>query len=180
MLLTWRPDALLHVFRSSIVREVVHASGKLDVGFGPARGDRRVATQPEFVYRRISRSAMRCCEGGCTMNYNTISAQRIAGALGAEIAGVDLSRPLSDEVIGEIRQALLDHQVIFFHDQHLTAEQHLAFGRRFGGLQIHDFVEPRRRISTFSRSARSLTRHAISAAAGTPMHPWMYGQVIVE
>ena len=54
------------------------------------------------------------------MNYNTISAQRIAGALGAEIAGGDLSRPLSDEVIGEIRQALLDHQVIFFHDQHLT------------------------------------------------------------
>ena len=76
------------------------------------------------------------------MNYNTISAQRIAGALGAEIAGVDLSRPLSDEVIGEIRQALLDHQVIFFHDQHLTPEQHLAFGRRFGELQIHDFVEP--------------------------------------
>lgn len=76
------------------------------------------------------------------MNYNTISAQRIAGALGAEIAGVDLSGPLSDEVIGEIRQALLDHQVIFFHDQHLTPEQHLAFGRRFGELQIHDFVEP--------------------------------------
>src|SRR5262249_6744431 len=86
--------------------------------------------------------AMRCCWGGCTMNYNTISAQRVAGALGAEIAGVDLSRPLSDEVIGEIRQALLDHQVIFFHDQHLTSEQHLAFGRRFGELQIHDFVEP--------------------------------------
>ena len=76
------------------------------------------------------------------MNYITISAQRVAGALGAEIAGVDLSRPLSDEVIGEIRQALLDHQVIFFHDQHLTPEQHLAFGRRFGELQIHDFVEP--------------------------------------
>jgi taurine dioxygenase len=76
------------------------------------------------------------------MNHNTISAQRIAGALGAEIAGVDLSRLLSDEVIGEIRQALLDHQVIFFHDQHLTPEQHLAFGRRFGELQIHDFVEP--------------------------------------
>ena len=43
------------------------------------------------------------------MNYNTISAQRIAGALGAEITGVDLSRPLSDAVIGEIRQALLGH-----------------------------------------------------------------------
>jgi len=76
------------------------------------------------------------------MNNNTISAQRIAGALGAEITDVDVSRPLADEVIGEIRQALLDHQVIFFHDQHLTPEQHLAFGRRFGELQIHDFVEP--------------------------------------
>ena len=64
------------------------------------------------------------------MNYNTISARRIAGALGAEIAGVDLSRPLSDEVIGEIRRALLDHQVIFFHDQHLTPEQHLASAAR--------------------------------------------------
>ena len=51
MLLTRRPDALLYVFRSSIVREVVHASGKVHVGFGPVR-DRRVATRPEFVYRR--------------------------------------------------------------------------------------------------------------------------------
>ena len=66
------------------------------------------------------------------MNYNTISARRIAGALGAEIAGVDLSRPLSDEVIGEIRQALLDHQVIFFHDQHLTLEQQPEFAREDG------------------------------------------------
>src|SRR6201997_3008127 len=83
---------------------------------------------------------MRCCGGGCTMNYNTISVQRIAGALGAEIASVDLSRPLSDEVIGEIRRALLNHQVIFFRDQHLTPEQHLAFGRRFGSLNVHEFV----------------------------------------
>jgi hypothetical protein len=40
------------IFRSSIVLEVVHASGKLHVGLGPVRGDRRVATRPEFVYRR--------------------------------------------------------------------------------------------------------------------------------
>src|SRR5271167_3296438 len=74
------------------------------------------------------------------MNDNTISAQRIAGALGAEITDVDVSRPLADEVIGEIRRALLDHQVIFFHDQHLTPQQHLAFGRRFGELNVHEFV----------------------------------------
>jgi taurine dioxygenase len=37
-------------------------------------------------------------------------------------------------------RSLLDHQVIFFRDQHLTSEQHLAFGRRFGSLNVHDFV----------------------------------------
>lgn len=62
----------------------------------------------------------------------TIGVQPIAGALGAEISGVDLSKPLSDETIGEIRQALLDHLVIFFRDQDITPEQHLSFAKRFG------------------------------------------------
>jgi taurine dioxygenase len=76
------------------------------------------------------------------MTYQTISVNRISGALGAEISGVDLARSnLGDEVIGEIRHALRENQVIFFRDQHLTPDQHLAFGRRFGELQVHDFVE---------------------------------------
>ncbi len=75
------------------------------------------------------------------MAQQTISVKPIAGALGAEVARVDLSRPLSNGVIGEIRAALLENLVIFFHDQHLSPEQHLAFGHRFGALQIHDFVE---------------------------------------
>ena len=74
------------------------------------------------------------------MSYRTFDVRRIAGALGAEVSGVDLGEPLDDAVIAEIRQALLDHEVIFFRDQHLTAEQHLAFGRRFGSLNVHDFV----------------------------------------
>jgi taurine dioxygenase len=69
-----------------------------------------------------------------------LSIRRLAGALGAEITGVDLSRPLSDEAIAEIRRAFLDHQVIFFRDQDLTPEQQLAFGRRFGPLNIHPYV----------------------------------------
>jgi taurine dioxygenase len=74
------------------------------------------------------------------MNYPAFEVRRIAGALGVELAGVDLSEPLDDAVIAEIRRALLDHQVIFFRDQHLTPEQHLAYGRRFGSLNVHDFV----------------------------------------
>jgi taurine dioxygenase len=76
------------------------------------------------------------------MTYRTITVNRISGALGAEISGVDLSQKLDDEVIGEIRHALVDNCVIFFRDQHLTPDQHLAFGRRFGELQVHEFVAP--------------------------------------
>jgi taurine dioxygenase len=66
--------------------------------------------------------------------------RKVAGALGAEIDGVDLSRELSDGVIAAIRQALVDHQVIFFRDQALTPAQQVAFGARFGPLNIHPYV----------------------------------------
>lgn len=70
-----------------------------------------------------------------------IVVRRVAGALGAEIGGVDLSRPLADETIAAIRKALVEHQVIFFRDQTLTPQQQLAFGRRFGPLNIHPYVK---------------------------------------
>jgi taurine dioxygenase len=66
----------------------------------------------------------------------------IAGACGAEIQGMDLSQDLSDEAILAIRQALLDHLVVFFRDQDLIPDQHVAFGRRFGELNIDRFVVP--------------------------------------
>jgi taurine dioxygenase len=56
----------------------------------------------------------------------------IAGALGAEIHGLDLSAVLDGETIAAIRQALLDHLVIFFRDQDLPPARFLAFARRFG------------------------------------------------
>ncbi len=67
--------------------------------------------------------------------------QKTAGALGAEISGVDLSQPLGDETITEIRAAFVEHQVIFFRDQALTPDHQLAFGRRFGPLNIHPYVK---------------------------------------
>jgi taurine dioxygenase len=57
--------------------------------------------------------------------------------VGAVIAGVDLSQPLSDDLLAEIRRALLAHQVIFFEDQHLTPVQHRDFAARFGELHTH-------------------------------------------
>lgn len=60
-----------------------------------------------------------------------ITIKRVAGALGAEIGGVDLSQNLDGAIIAEIRQALLDHLVIFFRGQNITPAQHLAFAQRF-------------------------------------------------
>jgi taurine dioxygenase len=70
----------------------------------------------------------------------SLQIRRTSGALGAELSGVDLSQALPDEAIAAIRQALVEHQVIFFRDQQLTPAQQVAFGRRFGPLNIHPYV----------------------------------------
>jgi len=75
------------------------------------------------------------------MRYARIQVQPIAGALGAEITGVDLSRSLDNETFTEVHQAFQDHLVIFFRDQVLTPVQQMAFAKRFGALDIHPFAE---------------------------------------
>ncbi|MCR5879098.1 TauD/TfdA family dioxygenase [Phenylobacterium sp. J367] len=70
----------------------------------------------------------------------TLKIRRVAGALGAEISGVDLSADLPDATVAAIRKALVEHQVIFFRDQELTPAQQAAFGARFGPLNIHPYV----------------------------------------
>ena len=65
----------------------------------------------------------------------------VAGALGAEINGIDIGADLGNDVIAGLRQALLDHQVIFFRDQDVSPAQHAAFSARFGELDIYPFVK---------------------------------------
>src|SRR5271169_984495 len=64
----------------------------------------------------------------------------IAGALGAEIAGVDLAGDLDDGTIAAIRRAWLDHLVIFFRGQTLPPERFLAFARHFGEAVEYPFI----------------------------------------
>jgi taurine dioxygenase len=65
-------------------------------------------------------------------HYRHIEVRPVAGALGAVVRGVDIARPLEDEVIAEVRQAFLDHLVVFIRDQKLTPRAQLAFAQRFG------------------------------------------------
>ena len=73
--------------------------------------------------------------------YQKLEVTPCSGALGAEISGVDLSCEPSDDVFDEVHRAFLEYQVIFFRAQNLTPEQHKAFGRRFGPIITHPYLE---------------------------------------
>ncbi|MFV0295595.1 MAG: TauD/TfdA dioxygenase family protein [Hyphomicrobiaceae bacterium] len=70
-------------------------------------------------------------------NLPKLDVRPLAGACGAEIHGVDLGKPLDDPMIAALRQALLDHCVIFFRDQDMSVEAHKALTRRFGDIFVH-------------------------------------------
>ncbi len=71
------------------------------------------------------------------MHSDQIEIRPITGNIGAEIHGVNIAANPSDEIIAQVRQALLDHCVIFFRDQEFNVEQHKQFSRRFGEIFLH-------------------------------------------
>ncbi|NND50220.1 MAG: TauD/TfdA family dioxygenase [Rhizobiales bacterium] len=74
-----------------------------------------------------------------------VSAAPLNEEIGAEITGIDLSLPLDDETFAEIQDAFFKHSVLVFREQNITAEQQIAFSRRFGDLEIHvlkQFLHP--------------------------------------
>ena len=76
------------------------------------------------------------------LTWHAFDATPLGATIGAELRGVKLGPDLPDEVIAEIRQALLEYKVIFFRDQpQLTAAGHVAFARRFGDLELHPFLK---------------------------------------
>jgi len=75
------------------------------------------------------------------MKYETIQVTPLTPTIGAEITGIDLARPLSDQQFHEIHHAFTQHLVVFFRDQKLTTEEHKAFGRRFGRLHVHPVAQ---------------------------------------
>ncbi|HEX4329807.1 MAG TPA: TauD/TfdA family dioxygenase [Burkholderiales bacterium] len=72
-----------------------------------------------------------------------INVTRMGKHCGAEISGVDLSKPLSDAQFEEVSKAFFDNEVVVFRDQKLTPDQQIAFTRRFGILEEHVRKESR-------------------------------------
>src|SRR3982750_858477 len=73
-------------------------------------------------------------------NRDSMEIRRIAGALGAEIHGINLAAA-PDDAIAFIRKAWLEHLVVFFRDQDLTPAQFMAFAKRIGRPIEYPFVK---------------------------------------
>jgi alpha-ketoglutarate-dependent taurine dioxygenase len=65
-----------------------------------------------------------------------VGVTQLAGNIGAEITGADTGTPLADEVIAQIRQALLDHKVVFLRGQNLDYQRQVRFAERLGPLTL--------------------------------------------
>ena len=74
------------------------------------------------------------------LEWRHFEVERLGATIGAVLHGVDLRQDLPNEVIAEIRRALHEFKVVFFRDQPITPDQHVAFARRFGQLEIHPFI----------------------------------------
>lgn len=72
---------------------------------------------------------------------SSIEVRRTGGALGAEIEGVNLAQGLDGETAAAIREALLEHLVVFFRDQDLTSAQYQAFAEKFGALAEYPMID---------------------------------------
>jgi len=66
----------------------------------------------------------------------------VSTSIGAEVGGVDLSRPLNAATVAALRQAFADHAVLFFRDQHLTPEDQIRFAELWGSININRFFTP--------------------------------------
>ena len=90
------------------------------------------------------------------LRWEHFDVERLGATIGAVVHGVDLGAELAGPVVAELRQALLDYKVLFFRGQHLTADQHVGFARRFGELELHPFIpaNPERpELVRFAKSA---------------------------
>lgn len=72
---------------------------------------------------------------------NGVEIRPAGAAVGAEISGVDLGRPLPEDVLRTVRETLFDRGVVFFRDQRLTPEQHVALAEQFGPINVNRFFK---------------------------------------
>jgi len=76
------------------------------------------------------------------MTYSHIDLSRLTPHVGAEIKGIDLSKPLSGPQVADINRAYTEFGVVVFRGQSLTPEQHIAAAQQFGPINVNRFFTP--------------------------------------
>ena len=74
------------------------------------------------------------------LTFDRFQVSPIGATIGAEVHGIDLCAPLDDPVVADLARCLHEFKVLFFRDQPLSPQQHVAFARRFGALEVHPFI----------------------------------------
>jgi taurine dioxygenase len=88
------------------------------------------------------------------LEWEHFEVRQVGATLGGIVKGLDLSKPLADDVFEELGRAWVDYKVLFFRDQVLTAQQHVDFARRFGELEVHPFFRSNDELPELVRFAK--------------------------
>ena len=110
--------------------------------------------------------------------------KKVTGTLGAEISNIDIGAPLDDSTLNWLQHEFVENKVLFFRDQHLTSEQHVAFSNYFGDvLDVHPW-------SLSKADFKNIMLIYNSAAAGwhsdetwreeTPLGSVLYGRSVPD
>ena len=94
----------------------------------------------EQAHRQLPGSSHRRAACGLTIT-------RVGAHLGAEITGVDLRKPMSDEVRDAIEDALAENELLIFRNQDISSQNLIDFGSRFGELTVHPFAPKDKDVS---------------------------------
>src|SRR5437667_10343736 len=68
-----------------------------------------------------------------------LKVERLTGSMGAEVLGLDL-KTIDDQTVSDLKAALAEHGMLYFQDQTLTPDEHVALAARFGPLDINPMV----------------------------------------
>lgn len=124
------PDTAAHSAALDTYFRVLGPQIDQDPGTSKGFGSRAVAKKPEKGMSAVHPQP----------EHGLFTVKPLSPRIGAELHGIDLAKPVSDELAAAVRQALLDYKVIFFREQDITRKQHLDFARKFGELEVHPFA----------------------------------------
>ena len=102
----------------------------------------------------------------------SIKLKPLSGVLGAEIEGVNLAKPVDENLLKELRDAFSRYHVICFRGQTLTPEHHLAFAKQWGRINVNRFFKPVQEFPMIAEVSKEQLEY--QRADGLPLSATLY------